>query len=587
MYNDFEIALDEIDILLKQPIHTTFKIVGIKNILKKYNFDGNKKLSEIYLNAKENKKKNGIVYTPIEIATFMVEEIITAVDIVKNPFIKVLDPACGCGNILIPVFNHLRKIFMENLLDINSNNKMDLHVEEINEHILRNNLYGFDIDAIPLKILRVDLFLLTGEIINDNLLLGDFLLDDYEKKFDIIVGNPPYIGHKSVDKEYHNSLKKEYKNIFKGKSDILYCFFQKAIQILSKGGKLCFITSRYFMESQSGEGLRTILKEYCSIYKIVDFYGIRPFKNTGIDPVILFIENKMDSTNAIQILKPKKIDKIGRKAFYESLFYGNKEDIKSFYINKNLLNNKRWILRDEAEREIIRKIEEKSFTTLGNICKSYQGIITGCDKAFIVTKEEIEMYNLEKEVLKPWIKSSDINKFGVNTSNKYIIYSDKIKDIDEFPNCINYIKKQKIKLIERRECKRGVRQWYELQWGRKEEIFDKSKMIFPYKSNSNRFALDKGKCFSADVYALELIDNVPFSYDYLLFLLNSKVYEYYFMSFAKKLGDNYFEYYPNNLLKLCIPSMDKIDISNFNEELIYEFFNLEDKEIDIINSYFE
>ena len=123
-----------------------------------------------------------------------------------------------------------------------------------------------------------------------------------------------------------------------------------------------------------------------------------------------------------------------------------------------------------------------------------------------------------------------------------------------------------------------MRQWYHLQWGRNKNIFESKKIVLPYKSSSNRFALDKGSFFSADVYALILNTDRPFSYDYLLKILNSDVYEFYFKSFGKKLGENLYEYYPNNLMKLCIPT--EFDFEK--EEDLYKFFNFTDREVNII-----
>ncbi len=69
-----------------------------------------------------------------------------------------------------------------------------------------------------------------------------------------------------------------------------------------------------------------------------------------------------------------------------------------------------WVLIDDVSRDIINKIENKTNKTLGEICTSYQGIITGCDKAFIVDEETIKKENLERNIIKPWIKSSYINR---------------------------------------------------------------------------------------------------------------------------------------------------------------------------------
>ena len=78
-----------------------------------------------------------------------------------------------------------------------------------------------------------------------------------------------------------------------------------------------------------------------------------------------------------------------------------------------------------------------------------------------------------------------------------------------------------------------MRKWYQLQWGRKKEIFDNYKIIFPFKASSNKFSLDFGSYFSADVYALRLKEESEFNYEFLLFILNSKIYEFYFKTFAK------------------------------------------------------
>ncbi|MDD3225168.1 MAG: TaqI-like C-terminal specificity domain-containing protein, partial [Clostridium sp.] len=315
-----------------------------------------------------------------------------------------------------------------------------------------------------------------------------------------------------------------------------------------------------------------------SIDKIIDFYGIRPFKNAGIDPVIIFIKNENLDSNKIQVIKPKNVTGDKKGLFYKSLFLGEGEEYNSFCIDKNILSDGGWILRDERERKIINKIEKKCFTNLSNICTSYQGIITGCDKAFIISKDEVKDENIELNLLKTWIKSSYIKKKSIKNSDKFIIYSDIISNKNEFPNAINHIEKFKDKLLKRRECQKGIRKWYNLQWGRKKEIFEGKKIVFPYKSESNRFALDVGSFFSADIYALVLKDNVPFTYEYLLYILNSDIYEFYFKTFAKKLGENMYEYYPNTIMKLCIPIMSE----NVNENYLYNMFEFDEEDIRII-----
>lgn len=109
------------------------------------------------------------------------------------------------------------------------------------------------------------------------------------------------------------------------------------------------------MESQSGEELRRILVEKCSLYKIVDFYGIRPFKKAGIDTVMIFLERGIGDRKSIEIIKPKIMKNNRKDEFYYSLFNGTNEGIDKFYINIKALDSKRWILRKDEEIDIINK----------------------------------------------------------------------------------------------------------------------------------------------------------------------------------------------------------------------------------------
>lgn len=534
MINIFIKYIEEIYNIILQPIDNEYKKLAILKYKKVLEIE-NSSFGDYYYKFVQLDREKGVVYTPFEIANYMVKSTVKARDIIQNPYIKIIDPACGSGNIIIPCYKYLLELYEKNLEAINENNNINLTQNTIASHIVKYNLFGFDIDKNALKVLMMDLYSLSGCINKNNFLNKDFLLDNDEMGFDIFISNPPYVGQKSVNREYSMKLKNIYKEVYKDKGDISYCFFQKALININKGGKLAFITSRYFLEAPSGEELRKVLKELCCLEKIVDFYGIRPFKKAGIDPVIVFLTKLQKNESIIEVIKPNHSKGIDKKLFYKSLFLGEGENYKKFFIEKSALNNKGWVLRDEKERKIINKIEKHSFTTLSNICNSYQGIITGCDNAFILDEELIEKENIEKNILRPWIKSSYINKNEIKKGEKFIIYSDFISNECDYKNAIEHIGKYKQRLMNRRECVKGIRKWYGLQWGRDINIFEGKKIIFPYKAEKNRFALDNGSFFSADVYAIRLKENVPFTYEYLLLLLNSKIYEFYFKTFAKSL----------------------------------------------------
>lgn len=571
--NSFKDNIEKIFNILISPINSIYKYEAINNFKHKLSIGKDENISLKYYEFIKGKKETGVIYTPEQISNYMIKNTVSKKDIINNPFIKILDPSCGCGNILIPCFFYLQNIFKENLEEINKNNNINLKEQYINKHILDNNLYGFDIDSISIKILIIDLFYLTGYYNNNNFKKKDFLIQDINNNFDVYIGNPPYVGHKSVDKKYSMLLKEKYGHIYKDKGDISYCFFINALNYSSINSKITFITSRYFMESKSGYNLRKYLKENCNIYKILDFYGIRPFKGAGIDPAIIFIDRSI--SNKVEVIKPCKYEKVEM-----GLFFKQEDKYENFYVHNSQLKQDGWVLIDDISKDIINKIENKAHKTLKETCTSYQGIITGCDKAFIVNEDTIEKENLEKSIIKSWIKSSYINRGKIDFRDSFIIYSNLIENVDKYPNIIKHIEKYKDKLENRRECKKKVRKWYELQWGRNLNIFEEKKIIFPYKSSKNKFYLDKeGTYFSADVYALTINKEENIDYNSLLIILNSDIYEFYFKTFGKKLGGSLYEYYPSTLMKLKIP-MVKIN----KEEDLYKYFNLNDNEIKFIQN---
>lgn len=561
--------------LLTNSITEIEKMNAINNFKLGIGLNTSDMIGDYYARTNGVNKGKGVVYTPVDIAKYIIENTVSAEDIIKNPFLKILDPACGCGSIIIQCFFYLMSLYKENLNLINRNSEFRIYEEDIPKHIIDNNLFGKDIDEIALYILQIDLFSVSKCVNTDNYQLADFLINNYPKKFDIIVGNPPYVGHKSIDKSYSELIRREYGHVFRDKGDLSYCFFSKAIDSTTEKGKITFINSRYFMESSSGIQLRILLSEKIYIKKIVDFYGMRPFKGIGIDPVILFI--RKEQCENIEVFKPDIQEMSLKKQLKKDVNNIFNITFKKFYLKNSDLNEENWVLVDNITKNIIRKIEKKCTSSLGSVCNSYQGIITGCDKAFIVTEDVIRDKKLEIDLIRPWIKSSHINIVPKDKKKEYIIYTNFIQNELMYPHTLEHVSIYKDKLMNRRECKNGVRRWFELQWGRNAELFEREKIIFPYKSSTNRFALDKGSYFSADIYAITINDLQQMSYDYLLFILNSKLYEFYFKTFAKKLGGNLYEYYPNNLMKLKIPDM--WERLYWNDEYLFEYFELTNLEI--------
>ncbi|MFR3072403.1 MAG: N-6 DNA methylase, partial [Paeniclostridium sp.] len=108
-------------------------------------------LSSLYENSltEENKKSLGIYYTPKYIIDYIVKKTLYNHDFMKNPYPKILDLSCGCGNFLLEVYDILYEIF--------ESYKYELKIEDIHNHIVSNCIYGIDIDSNAIKVLKYSL----------------------------------------------------------------------------------------------------------------------------------------------------------------------------------------------------------------------------------------------------------------------------------------------------------------------------------------------------------------------------------------------------------------------------------------------
>ncbi len=502
--------------------------------------------------SRRDRKDKGIFYTPPGVVARMTEKVLSEIDLAADPYIRILDPACGTGLFLIKAFEVLKDKFEENykaILDSSKELAESLKKEDIGRFIVENNLWGADIDREALNTAEEILVKLAGKKCRVNLVLRDSLVDETEGQFDYILGNPPYIGHKQASKEYKEVLKRLYTGIYRDKSDISYCFLKKGIDLLKEGGSLSFITSRYFMEGPSAVGLRKYITDSCTATEVVDFYGGRIFKEAGVAACIITLRKGSYGDEAAVLKLRQDINTLGDKLFDPANF-------ERFTVSRRSLKDEGWVLLSPEKYEIFYIAEEKGSLALSDVADSYQGIITGCDRAFVVGSDEINKHGIEETLLRPWIKNSNISKHHIKAGSRFLIYSDFIKTEEDFPNAIKYISNFRERLQERRECKRGVRKWYQLQWGRNNEIFETPKIVYPFKSGSSRFAVDEaGNYCSADIYSLKLKKEYQgkITLEYIAAILNSRLFEFYFKCYAKKISEDLYDYYPNTVLRMKIP----------------------------------
>lgn len=243
--------------------------------------------------------------------------------------IRILEPSVGSGAFITEIIKKYR------------DKNITIDVLDINE------------DAITvLKSLINELHL--KKTVKINYLIGDFLLHKFKKKYDLVIGNPPFL---KINKNHtnHDFYKANARN---SKSSNLFVYFlERAIDI---SDYVCLIIPKSITGSPEFNETR---KELASMnfYQIHDF-GEHGFKGVLIETVALgFYTDKRNTNNQVKILSRitnsqfiQKQSYIMSSEFPTWLLYRNK-----FFdeISKTLKFDSFEVFRD---RQITSKILEKN-----------------------------------------------------------------------------------------------------------------------------------------------------------------------------------------------------------------------------------
>jgi len=204
------------------------------------------------------KKKNGIYFTPKSIINSMIDKILSK----KKDIKYVLEPSCGSCEIL-------------NILD-NKLNDIEIDAVELNSTIFKE--------------------IKTIEYENKvNFVNINYLNFESKEKYDLIIGNPPYVvlPKKEVDKCYFD--------YFEGRPNIFILFIVKALKELNDNGILSFVLPKSFMNCQYYDKLRGYINENFKILSIED-YSTTKYIETG-QATIVFIVQKKKGINKKYLLK--------------------------------------------------------------------------------------------------------------------------------------------------------------------------------------------------------------------------------------------------------------------------------------------
>ncbi|ABX31986.1 hypothetical protein Pmob_1273 [Petrotoga mobilis SJ95] len=356
---------------------------------------------------KDLKGKNGVIsqfYTPKWIVDYLVEntlgkyygrngltahkeDSLTAGDDkgVDLEDVKIIDPACGCGNFVIGVYDKLREMYQNKGYD-------DALIPKL---IITKNLYGIDIDENAVEITNLLLrlkaledgayerietnivavpkenslkrpeggsrkgslttneegqneYLKKFEKIGSLMRTEDVLslkesgindeplkkaLDILSLKYDVVLTNPPYLDSSDYDFELKRYINEDYSEF---KKNLYACFIKKSCELVKMDGFVGMITPQTFMFIGSYEKTRRFILDNFQIERLVHFGLGGVFDNALVDTAMFVLRKSKNSLTAHKENSLKRPEGGSRK---DSLTASEEKSLGE-YINLTSFNGK-------------------------------------------------------------------------------------------------------------------------------------------------------------------------------------------------------------------------------------------------------
>ena len=288
-----DIELTEQEVLRTIQKHDLTDSKNLFNYIKKHRKLGFVRLTKIAEYANCTRTETAAYYTRQDICYSVVKHL---PDYSDNKILHILEPAVGVGNFLPALF-------------LKYANVAELHIDVVDINIDSINLLKQILQSIP-----------QPENVRLNFINKDTLLQNFSKRYDIVVGNPPYM--RVSDK----GLLKQYKQVVVNTetNNIFAYFIEKALQI---GDVVSLIVPKSLISAPEFGRTRELMNKL-PVTNIVDF-GEKGFKGVKIETIAFTInqcvkrgKTKIESyiTNDIKIHNQ---DYITDTAFPYWLIYRN------------------------------------------------------------------------------------------------------------------------------------------------------------------------------------------------------------------------------------------------------------------------
>lgn len=325
----------------------------------------------------DNDKLRGGYYTPKPIADFICRWAIT------SPDDRALEPSCGDGNFLeAAIERYLELGVVQNDLP---GKIQGVELSEVEAHKAQERISRYGLNGTT--VVNSDFF--------------RFVRQNDEARYDVVIGNPPFIRYQSFPEEHRNravTLMAEVGLIPNKLTNIWVPFLVISASLLNDTGRLGMVIPAELFQVKYAADTRVFLSKFFERITIVTFRKL-VFDTIQQEVVLLLCEKKVTDRAGIRVVE---LDGLA------DLRAVDLEELLDKPVKKIEHNTEKWTkyFLNETEIELLRRVKaDDRIQTCGDYMGVDVGVVTGRNEFFMMNGKQVATWQVQN-YLRPVVSKS-------------------------------------------------------------------------------------------------------------------------------------------------------------------------------------
>lgn len=489
---------------------------------------------------KSFRKRMGVHYTPARLARFVADKAVAALQVTGTEPLRVLDPACGDGQLLEAAIEALRQSGVKNWQAVGV--ESDAHARSEATTRLAH-------DGGSVQLLAGDFLELATAFKPQQQMWPEHASDvGLRSRFDVVIANPPYVRTQVLGAAEAQRIASRYD--LSGRVDLYHAFIRAIGDALRTGGILGIITSNRFMTTLAGKAVRAYLASELELLEVIDLGDTKLFEAAVLPAVLIARRKGLANASGSYFVPFTRVYSHSRPAqdtenraptrgsVIEAIVAADEGVVAvpegAFAITRGRFSitpgaTDVWRLVSSQESELLRRVREGSDRTIEEAAFVRVGIKTTADEVFI--RDDWEALPPEKrpedELLRPLLRHDDACRWALPSQYvpaARVLYPHtvaatgrRVVDLDNYPRSRAYLEDFRSRLEARRYVAEAGRRWYEIWVPQDPGAWGSPKLVFPDISPGPRFFLvDHEYVVNGDCYWITVRPGVPDETLYLI-----------------------------------------------------------------------